>query len=516
MSRLEDESARKVVVIGSGFGGSVAAARIAEAGIPVVLLERGPWRDTVPTRSMRIERRVRFPRGWGLYTGLIRTINAPFLPGGRITTNRNGLLELFYSKGLEVVCSSSVGGGSHVYSAVHARPPDGHYWDNVAPGLSEESMKPHYEEFLRRMASTVVTAERRPSNHVAKRFQDSAIVELAKPRVEVRIGFLLPTTPGQPAKVRDSHGIERYEVDYESGDYGFLGSPTGAKTTLDFAYLAPAMKVGLEVRDLCEVISISRSNSEDGRYCVHFIDHHRGARRTIRTNNVIVAAGTMNTLQILLRSRVAGSMLDGLPYLGRRFSGNGDVRGLWDLNDKGSDLSIGLPSQGSIWLRDQVEAKQALSNNSLPSVDYYPLPRVFRERLKRSVVIAGMGEDAMDGVVDIQKGRLRIDFNPDNSPVYARIMSAFQALSARSGRKVYAFKRPSTVHPMGGACVGIGPHEAVVDGDGEVFGHPGLFVADAAALPRSIGGPPTATIAAWGGHVAARLVGRLTAGTSRL
>ncbi len=50
------------VVIGSGFGGSVAAARLAEAGVDVLLLERGPWWDTVPTRSMGIEARTPLPR----------------------------------------------------------------------------------------------------------------------------------------------------------------------------------------------------------------------------------------------------------------------------------------------------------------------------------------------------------------------------------------------------------------------------------------------------------------------
>lgn len=73
----------EVVVIGSGFGGSVSAARIAEAGARVTLLERGPWWDTVPTRSMNIERRTPFPRGSRLYTNFHRTLNQPNLPGLR-------------------------------------------------------------------------------------------------------------------------------------------------------------------------------------------------------------------------------------------------------------------------------------------------------------------------------------------------------------------------------------------------------------------------------------------------
>lgn len=501
---------RKVVIVGSGFGGSAAAARIAEAGIEVILLERGPWRDTVPTRTMNIPEREPFPRGWGLYRGFLRTLNVPYLPGGGITFNRCGLFELFYAKNMEVVCSSSVGGGSHVYSAVHARPPNLSYWDDVAPGLSEDVMKPHYAAFLERMGSAKMTPEQLPPCHVSRRFGESPIVEIAKPRIEVRVGFLLPEVPGSPRKIVDRYGIERFETDYTSGDYGFLGDPSGAKTTLDVAYLAPAMRAGLEVRDLCEALAVAKDDAEGGRYRVDYIDHRTRRRMLVHADNIILAAGTMNTVKLLLHSRDRTRMLGGMPALGRRFSGNGDVRGLWDLNEKGADLSIGLPSQGSIKLREGDEPRQALSNNSVPSVDHYPFPSIVRRRLKRSVVVAGMGEDAMDGTIRLHKQSLDIDFEPDNSPVYARIMRDFRALSERSGRKVYAFARPATVHPLGGACAGRRLDEAVVDGRGEVFDHPGLFVADAAAMPRSIGVPPTASIAAWGSHVAAGVVERLT------
>lgn len=501
---------RKVVIVGSGFGGSAAAARIAEAGVEVLLLERGPWRDTVPTRTMNIPKREPLPRGWGLYTGFLRTLNVPFLPGGGITFNRRGLFELFYAKNMEVVCSSSVGGGSHVYSAVHARPPNLSYWDDVAPGLSEDVMKPHYATFLERMGSATMTQEQLPPCHVSKRFGESPIVEIAKPRIEVRVGFLLPEVLGKPKKIVDRNGIERFETDYTSSDYGFLGDPSGAKTTLDVAYLAPAIKAGLEVRDLCEVLSVAKDDGEGGRYRLDYIDHRTRRRISLHADNVILAAGTMNTVKLLLHSRDRTGTLGEMPALGRRFSGNGDVRGLWDLNKKGADLSVGLPSQGSIKLREGDEPRQALSNNSLPSVDHYPFPAFVRRRLKRSVVIAGMGEDAMDGVIRLHKRSLDIAFEPDNSPVYARIKQGFKALSERSGCKVYAFERPATVHPLGGACAGRQPDEAVVNGQGELFGHPGLFVADAAAMPRSIGGPPSASIAAWGSHVAAGVVERLT------
>ncbi len=501
------EGVEDVIVIGSGFGGSVSAARIAEAGIGVTLLERGPWRDTVPTRSMGIAERTPFPRGWRLISGVLRTLNAPYLPGGRLTTNRHGLLELFYSKRLEVICSSGVGGGSHVYSAVHRRPLDEGYWNGHCPDLSEETMAEHYAAFLQRMGSTKPGDNNRPPNTAAERFHNSPIVEPAVYKEETWIGFLLPGDPSHPRKVVTDSGVERWQANYESGDHGFLGSPSGAKSTLDICYLAPAMKKGLRVRDMCEVLSVSRLADQRGRYRVEFIDHRGAARRALRADNVIMAAGTMNTLRILLVSRDVAGGLDGMPGLGKRFSANGDVRGFWDQNEPGTDQSTGLPSKGGIVLRDAPEPRVVIGRNSLPSVDSYPLPKAVRERLKRGMVVSGMGADAMDGVISIRNGKLHIDFDPAGSPIFGQYFEAMGELARRSGRKIHLTRRPSTVHPMGGACVGESARGGVVDSGGEVYGNPGLFVADAAALPAPTAAPPTMAIAAWAENLAGRFIG---------
>lgn len=112
----------------------------------------------------------------------------------------------------------------------------------------------------------------------------------------------------------------------------------------------------------------------------------------------------------------------------------------------------------------------------------------------------------MDGAVSLKRGKLDIDFDPQNSPIYARIYDTMMEMARLSGRKVYVSTRPSTVHPTGGACVGAIEQGGVVDAAGEVYGNPGLFVADAAALPAPTGTPPTLTIASWAENVAKRFV----------
>lgn len=502
-----DEPVVDALVIGSGFGGSVVAARLAEAGVRVILLERGPWWDTVPTRSMGIRDRTPLPRGFRIYTRFLRTVNAPRLPGGRITTNRKGLIELFYSKGMEVICSSGVGGGSHVYSGVHRRPLRDDYWDGHVEEISEAAMAAHGEAFLSRIGSTTPGTHNRPPNTAVERYHNDPHFEPAKPKAKVQVGFLLPEDPAHPKKVVTEAGVERWETDYWTNDNGFLGSPSGAKSTLDICYLAPAMEKGLKVRDLCEVVSINRISGGGGRYRVDFTDHRRQRKGAIRADNVFVAAGTMNTLRLLLASRDRFGGLQGMPGLGTRFSGNGDMRGFWDLNEPGTDLTSGLPSKGGIVLRGAGEPRIAIGRNNLPSIDDYPIPRRLRERLKRGMVVSGMGIDGMDGVVGIRNGKLAIDFDPEASPIYRQIYETMAEMGRRSGRKVHVGRRPSTVHPMGGACLGSFAAGGVVDARGEVHDNPGLFVADAAALPAPTGAPPTQTIATWAENVAKRFVG---------
>jgi cholesterol oxidase len=109
----------EILVVGSGFGGSIAAAILAEAGADVTLLERGPWRDTLPVRSMGIPDRAPYPAGARLLTHGLKRVNSGLLPGGKLSMSRHGLFEFFFGGDVSVLCSSGVGGGSHVYTALH-------------------------------------------------------------------------------------------------------------------------------------------------------------------------------------------------------------------------------------------------------------------------------------------------------------------------------------------------------------------------------------------------------------
>nr|WP_255612574.1 GMC oxidoreductase [Alcanivorax sp. 1008] len=118
-----------------------------------------------------------------------------------------------------------------------------------------------------------------------------------------------------------------------------------------------------------------------------------------------------------------------------------------------------------------------------------------------------MGADQGDGTASWQGSRLKLNYPQRNSSVLADIYTAFDRISSLSGKKVYFLRdRPITVHPFGGARLGQSTADSVINACGEVHDIPGLFIADGSALPAAPGVPPSMTIAAWAGHIAAQLI----------
>ena len=500
-------SSADVIVIGSGFGGAACASRLIESDLKVNLIERGPWRDTLPVRSMGIASRQAFPRGWRGLTRLVRNVRNSLVPSGGVRINRHGLFDIHLGRGLHVVASSGVGGGSHVYAGLNVRPPDPDYWNTTVDGLSASDLEPSYERVFEHMGSRTPMADDQLPHTLAERFGDNAAFDVSEADHELAMGLAFPQEPGNPQRIETRDGIERMEA--RPGEDGNLGSEGGGKTSVDFAFLARAIKQGLTVFDQCEVESIARA---DEGYLVTVFNHHRGQREVHAGHRVVVAAGTLNTLRLLFASTEKGG-LNPMAQLGRRFGGNGDFFGYWKLDDDSRDLTQAMPVHGLLRPKsaDALGADREwpmIAEGTLPSPETMPLgPWAARMRRNGSFV-AGMGADAQDGQVTFRNGRLRINYRPENSEIFTRIKDGFAWLAEKTGKGIYYFKTPITVHPTGGACIGRDDNEGVVDRFGECFANPGLFVADAAAFNKPVSGPPSMTIAAWGDWVGRNLLCR--------
>ncbi|PTB19005.1 GMC family oxidoreductase [Trinickia symbiotica] len=493
----------EILVIGSGFGGAVAARRLAEAGRNVLMLERGPWRNTVPIRSTGIEDLAPLPQGSQAFTYSLRSIRAHFIKD-EFLLNKKGFVEVYLGDGINVICSSNVGGGSHIYAGMLGRPSDPNYWDDRHPGISREHMDKYYDEILTLLAARSISPDDRVPNGIDQTNYNGELSSAGM--MSPPVGFLLPKKPGLAAKVVDRYGVERWECDMRNNS--FLGSPSGGKTTLDFSFVWPAMQHGLVVRDLCEVKSIRKLNTRDAvgmRYEVRYRNQRSGQDETVLARHVVLAAGGLNTVRLLLRSRDVEHGLDGMPRLGYQFGTNGGFFGFWKENSK-QDIADGMPLSAPFRSRDSTNKSVKMLRASVQGFDRIPMPAPVRRWLCKNSFMVAFGRDDSNGSMEIVRGKFKIRYRKSENSIYQEIDWEVTTIERKTNTKVYAPSAPVTVQPIGGACLGTSNSNGVIGANGEIFDHPGLYVVDASALPESPGAPPSLSIAAWSAHVADRLL----------
>jgi cholesterol oxidase len=509
------------VVIGSGFGGSITACRLAQAGHSVCVLERG--RRWPRTGFPRTPAQVASEAFWDM------------------DARQFGLIEYSVFDRMHVIHGSGVGGGSLHYFNVHIRPPASIFDDRRWPAaISLESLDPYYRlahEMLDAAPLSPPDGRRLPAR--TEVFREACRAAGREPEL---VSIAVYTGPGR----RNPHGGgEQLSCDY-SGNCG-LGCATHAKNTLDLNYLALAEHYGAVVRSLHQVEVIEPLS--EGGYRVDYKrldpDEPRADEEgTVEAGRVIVSAGTLGSNELLLRCRDVHRTLPELsPALGSGFSGNGDLLLCGaEMNrdvDAGSGPSItagvdcatpgqeayiedlGLPDP-VLWLIEGMLANENPLRNlvrwgELLLDDRLRIPgaarRITRERerllgggrTRRFLPYLGMCEDAADGrfVLDGQ-GRLDLKWDPRVSERnLLELEDAMRKLSEALGG-VYI---PSplwaaggrgllTAHPLGGCAMSADPSSGVVDELGAVHGYPDLFVVDGSIVPTALSRNPTATISA--------------------
>lgn len=471
-----------VLVIGSGFGGSVAAARLVDAGVRVTLIERGGWRDSLATRQSDLAQRgvqlKPFPQGRYLPTHLLRQVSVGAIHRSKLL-HRDGLFDISLHPKMSVFCSSGVGGGSHVYWAMHMRPQRTDYWSQQVASISTDTMEPHYAWIMSQMQSVCLN--------------DTV------PVIPNRIDHALAAYPALHTAVEQPALGFRFEGEYRH--HSMLGDRHNHKISLDHALLLPRLQHGLQVYAEHECIQIRKVGIG---YRVDAINHTTQQSVQFAAKTVILAAGTLNTLRLLYRSQHAGG-LPRMPALGCGFSSNGDVFALWRAGQNTQNFLHAPPSIGRFQTQLDSPFLYAAGLNILQHVPL--LPKKLQHALKDWLLLVGMGEDAANGTFSPQ---LMVEFDQQRSAIFQQIYQTLHGLHAHSKRRAWFIPQyPMTVHPLGGARLAAHPDQGVVDANGEVYGCPNLFIADGSALPAATGTPPSMSIAAWSGHVSQSLIQRL-------
>ncbi|WP_051815656.1 GMC oxidoreductase, partial [Glycomyces tenuis] len=489
-----------VIVIGSGFGGAVAAARLAQAGHAVLVLERGGrWRPGD------------FPRD-------------PDLRKGWLWQAGGGLYDIRWLDRMASVQAAGWGGGSLVYANVFARPADGALDPRWPAHLRREALDPYYDL----AAHMLEVAPTGPDPRTGRVPERTALVEDLAARsdiVEATMRPNLAVTFGDPEQWRPNrHGVPRRGCAFVGECV--LGCNHGAKNTLDHNYLAVAEAAGARAVTDAQA---ERIEPCDGGYDVHAStpSDPEAPERRWRAGKVVLAAGAIATTELLLRARDVHRTLPGLSRrLGHGFSGNGDFLTMAELRRRTGDAAdtgdmttgptittttvLDVPEgRESVWYQVQDGAVPMPLRELIDSVIPGRRLRARWRRIRgtdrrRGFAVLAMGRDSSDGVLRLgDDGNAVLSWRTRWQAKLHRSQSRVGPLLARQfGARMSnpptwsLLRRTVTVHALGGVPEGEGPETGVVDEYGEVHGHPGLFVMDGSRLPAATGVNPSASILA--------------------
>ena len=513
---VSGEEHADIVIIGSGFGGAVAACRLASPERKVVVLERGRDWSTVKTPQRPLD----------------------YLYSSRMPSWLNGWLDIRFLDQMVVATGAGVGGGSLIYANVCVDAPDAVFRSGWPSQITADEMRGYYCKVAR-----VLKPQEIPEGQTNPRMTmlgtAAAKIGVAHRyrRLPLAVAFdeTVDNAGGQPWR---DPSVYAPKTCVHCGNC-VIGCENGAKRTLDQNYLNDATDPNndTEIRTLSMVTHIEEGS--DGGWRVHYLDLRAGLgrrKRQIVGNIVILAAGSIGSTEILLRSRDGFRTLKNLPRaLGRGWSPNGDFLTLARYKKKGplhptKGPTIGgvIDFLGGVDLPDDnmigYDGRIYIEDGGLPNLGAHLLkswehkrgPKGWAYRKASSltdfssmVPWFGQSIDAADGEFSLQsplkfwRARTRLDWNPQRSVGALDAFKDFHvAMTIATGGKPIPlatwsrFRTLITPHPLGGCNMAAAAGAGVTNHVGEVFGHHNLFVMDGSVIPRAIGRNPSKTIAA--------------------
>lgn len=532
------------VVVGSGYGGAVTAARLATANVSpkptVCILERG--------------------REWPV--GSFPTTLDRFTAEQRSSLNPLGLYETLDFRDISVIKACGLGGGSLInFNAAVIPDPEAFETADWPRTIRRDTLEPYY-----RRAAAILRLATHPNASALPKFRTldraaRAFGSQAKP-LSLTVNF-------------DIDGVNEYGVPQspcnDCGDC-FTGCNSGGKNTLAVNYLPMAHRAGAEIYTQMNVERVEKLGGGGWRVHGSARDGRRESAFTLDARNVILAAGALNTTEILLRSEMHGFKPS--PRLGSRFSGNGDFFGLaYNSDHVVQALGIGSDSAKAALAPGPTMVGIARGNGGRPILERFiveegVIPSAFvraaqvalpmfrgedtdsgDERAERARALYDVAlQDAYRGgalrntlfllitSMDDAKGsilfeapwwerdgRIRIIWDDaGQQAIFARLNAEIRRIARELGAtfvespfwSAFNLRRLATLHPLGGCPAGEDYMHGAADEFGRVFSsdgsiHEGLFVADGALLPGSIGANPLMTISAMAERIAERKIEQL-------
>ncbi|MBX6391782.1 MAG: GMC family oxidoreductase, partial [Frankia sp.] len=528
----DDGFAVDVLVVGSGFGGSVAALRLAEKGYRVTVVEAGRryTARTLPRNSMDLRRFL-----WLPWLGC------------------HGIQKVTLLGKVLVLSGAAVGGGSVVYANTLYRPLDPFYsdpqWAHITDWRAE--LAPYYDQAERMLGVT-----RNPTVTYADEVFRSVAEEMGvghtfRPaQVGVYFGPQGEPAPGETVPDPYFGGVGPSRTGCLQCGACMSGCRFNAKNSLDYNYLYLAERLGVTV--VADTTVQSLRPLPGGGYEVvgvptgTWLPHRRAARaergrlgrgvRRWRAEQVVLAAGALGTQRLLLAMRDGGKLTELSPRLGQLTRTNseailGAVKARPDPRitsgvaitssfypnphthiepvrcGPGSNALAPLATVMSDgggrvprWLRHL----GAVARRPLRAL-LAPLPWRWSERTMISLVMQSRDNSLVVrrrrgpfGLSWLTSGQGHGEPNPawipEGNEATRRVAAKIGGFPAGSVTELANI--PMTAHILGGAPIGDSPRTGVIDPYHRVYGHPGLHVVDGAAVCANLGVNPSLTITA--------------------
>ena len=516
-----------VVVVGSGYGASITAARLARAGLSVCVLERGrEWQPgEFPTDEVSLAKAVR----------------TSLTPLGLIDANVQS------KNDLDVVVGSGLGGTSLINAGISLRPEPGVFFEPEWPAAIKADVESG------EMARWFSRAEEMLGAHRHDGLLDEWKVKTHRELVEARGVKHGLMNLNVSRHEHERHGVKLAPCTH-CGDC-VAGCNVGAKNTLATNYLPLARHHGAKIFTGVEVRSVA-PNENGWELALRFSSGREG---TVVARTCVLGAGSMGSTEILLRSQRAGLPLG--TQVGAKFSGNADIMAMsyagktrtnvlgFGTRSEGFTVGTTISSYGD-FRRGPFKGGAALQERFLLLQGAIPSPlrtlvaRAFgawgyasADSRQRSLIEADVKDGAgPDGALnhsmlllacghDSGTGRLVLDDDDERVHVawkgvgdercFAAITDEMMALAQAHGgmfapnprSTLLGGSRQMTVHPLGGLPMGDDADQGAVDHLGRVFDgqgriHLGLHVVDGAIVPRSLGVTPLLTISALAERIA--------------
>ncbi|MEU6416545.1 GMC family oxidoreductase [Streptomyces spiralis] len=533
-TRDEDGYDYDVIVVGSGFGGSVSALRLTEKGYRVGVLEAGRrfTRDTLPKNSWDLKNYLWAPK-LGLY----------------------GIQRIHLLGNVMVLAGAGVGGGSLNYANTLYVPPKAFFDDPQWRDITDwqEELAPYYDQ-ARRMLGVRLNPTMTPSDVHLKAAAQSMGVGDSFHMAPVGVFFGDGEDADGKAKARPGEQV----ADPYFGGAGpdrractecgecMTGCRHGAKNTLNENYLHLAEKAGAVVHPMTTVVSVT--DDSRGGYAVATLptdDRKKDAGRIFTARRVVLAAGTYGT-QTLLHRMKAGRQLPYLsPRLGELTRTNSEAlvgaqtdnrRYRRATGEPRADFTRGVAITSSIHPDENTHiepVRYGKGSNSMGGLSILQVPyvdggsriaawlanaarhpllvlRSLSNRRWSERTIIGLVMQSLDNSLTtylkpdgVGKGLLTAR-QGHGSPNPKQIRAATEAASALAA-EINGFPgsnvgelmgTPLTAHFLGGCPIGDSAETGVIDPYHRLYGHPGISVVDGAAVSANLGVNPSLTITA--------------------